>query len=139
MNGHNINVVMCKPNRKAYITEINTSLESMQQIVGGLIEPYYLTKDVFLICNDEGKIAHFPTNRVIRDENNQIIEIINGTFFIAKDDGDENEESDGFTSLSDEEAKYYLEKYLYPDDIFLLGKEVIAFPYYEAEDGSDEQ
>lgn len=130
-----IKVVMCKPNRKAYITEIDTSLESLQGIVGGLIEFYYLTKDIFLICNDAAKIIGLPSNRVIRDDKGSIIEIINGTFFIAKDDNSDDEESDGFASLSDEEAKEYLEKYLYPDDIFIIGKEVMAFPYYEAEDG----
>ena len=72
-------------------------------------------------------------NRAIRDEQGSIIEVINGTFFIAKDNDDED--SDGFESLTDEEAEYYLKKYMYPDDIFLVGNEIVAIPFFEAEEG----
>ena len=130
-----IKVVMCKPEKKAYITEISTSLESMQKTVGGLIEFYYLADDIFIVCNDSAKIEHLPASRVIRDSTGKIIEIINGNFFIAKEDLSDDENSDGFLSLSDEEASYYLEKYLYPDDVFLIGGEIVAIPYYGAEEG----
>jgi len=135
MKEHEIKVVMCQPGKKAFITNINTSLESLQSTVGGLIEPYYLDENIVLWCNDEGKIRNLPLNRAILDEEGKIIEVIAGTFFIAKDDGSEDEDSDGFTDLSDDEANQYLERYLYPDDIFFVGNEIIAIPYYGAEEG----
>ena len=126
-----IKAIICEPGKKAYVKEISTDLKALQGIVGGLIEFFYLSDHVFLVCNDEGKIINLPMNRVIRDEQGSIIEVINGTFFIAKDN--EDEDSDGFESLTTEEVEFYLKKYLYPDDIFLVGNQIMAFPYYEAE------
>ena len=45
-------------------------MESMQQLVGGLIQVLYPFRDaeVALICNDEGKLLGLPFNRALRDE-----------------------------------------------------------------------
>ena len=127
MKNKTIRVVMCEPGKRACTKEINTDLRSMQEIVGGFIELYYLTEDVFLVCNDEHKINGMKTNRSITNEEGSIIEFICGPFFIAKDDPDGEGE---ICSLSWEEAEHYREKYLFPEDIFLVGSQIMAFPCY---------
>ena len=127
MKSETIKVVMCEPGKKAYITDISNDLQKMQKTVGGLIELYYLTEDVFLVCNDEHKINGMQMNRTITNEEGNVIEFICGPFFIAKDDPEGEGE---ICSLSWEEAEHYREKYLFPEDIFLVGSQIMAFPYY---------
>ena len=122
-----IRTVVCEPGKRAYISEIGSDLHSMQKVVGGLIEIYYLSEDVFLVCNDEGKINGMKANRTIRNEEGVIVDIICGPFFIAKDDPEGEGE---ICSLSEEEAERYKERFFYPEDIFLVGDEIISFPYY---------
>lgn len=63
-------VIVCKPDEYAEVVEIEDSLESMQNMVGGLIEEYMPWDDeVAIICNEEGKMNGLPFNRAIRDEN----------------------------------------------------------------------
>ena len=47
-------ILIIEPLEKPYIKEIDGSLESMQKIVGGLIQAIYPyeDKDVALICNE---------------------------------------------------------------------------------------
>ena len=72
-----IKVLVVEPNKEPYIKEIENSLESLQDIVGGLIEYINLENNVDLICNEEGKINNLPFNRSIGND------IIAGTFIIA--------------------------------------------------------
>ena len=45
-------VILCKPDEKAVVIEMEDSLESMQNMVGGLIEEYMPWDDeVAIICN----------------------------------------------------------------------------------------
>ena len=45
-------VILCRPDEMAEVIEIEDSLESMQKMVGGLIEEYMPWEDeVALICN----------------------------------------------------------------------------------------
>lgn len=72
-----IKVLVVEPNKEPYIKEIESSLESLQNIVGGLIEYINLEDNVDLICNEESKINNLPFNRSIGND------IIAGTFIIA--------------------------------------------------------
>lgn len=55
-----LRVILCEPGETAEVVEIEDELESMQDLVGGLIEPYdpfYSETDpryenVILVCND---------------------------------------------------------------------------------------
>lgn len=50
-------VLVVEPMKKPYTKEIDGSLKSMQELVGGTIEVVYPFDDpVALICNDEGKL-----------------------------------------------------------------------------------
>ena len=49
-------VVLVEPRKQARVVEIDHSLESMQKIVGGYIETFQLDDEVFIVCNEEGKL-----------------------------------------------------------------------------------
>ena len=94
--------------RKFYATEIDGSLESMQGIVGGLIQVIYPFDDpVAIVCNDEGKLMGLPLNRPLTDCNGDIYDIIAGTFFLCSAPTD----SDSFGSLTEEQISKYTDYY----------------------------
>lgn len=72
-----IKVLVVEPNKEPYIKEIKSSLESLQDIVGGLIEYINLENNVDLICNEEGKMNNLPFNRSIGND------VIAGTFILV--------------------------------------------------------
>ena len=125
VRGPTIQVVLVEPGKTARIAEVGTSLDAMQQTVGGDIEAYYpFEEQACIVCNDEGKINGLPLNRAIRDEDtNEIVDIIAGTFFIC----DCRKES--FGSLSEEQQKRYLEKYRLPERFFLTRDGIEAVSY----------
>lgn len=119
-----ITVVMVEPGKVARRAVIDSSLEGMQEAVGGYIEPFYpFEEEVCIICNDEGKINGMPLNRAIFDEDEKIIDIIAGTCFICECGGEE------FGSLSEEQIERYTEQYKYPEHFFKVGGEIKAVPY----------
>lgn len=106
--------------------EINGSLESMQQLVGGLIQVLYPFRDaeVALICNDEGKLLGLPFNRALRDERGAIYDVVAGTFFLCLASWD----SDTFGSLSEDQVKEYRERFRHPELFIKIGKEILCLP-----------
>ena len=80
-----MNVLLIMPGERPKETEIDGSLESMQNIVGGLIQAIYPFDDpVALVCNDEGKLIGLEPNRFLRDPNTGMAyDIIFGPFFIC--------------------------------------------------------
>ena len=101
-------VIVCKPDEYAEVVEIEDSLESMQNMVGGLIEEYMPWDDeVAIICNEEGKMNGLPFNRAIRDENGGIQDVIAGDFFICY----APIESERFLSMPPELEEKYLKKF----------------------------
>ncbi len=102
-------VLILEPWEEPKPKDIDGSLESMQEIVGGLIQVIYPFEDetIALVCNDEGKLLGLPPNRGLRDENGDIYDIIAGTFFLCS----AKPENENFSGLSDEELTRYTEKY----------------------------
>lgn len=96
-------VVLVKPGEPAVITDIVSSLESMQAAVDGYIEAVYPFDDpVALVCNEEGKLGRLlKPCRFLCNEKGHILDIIFGTFFIC------GLSEDGFDSLTDELAEKY--------------------------------
>lgn len=95
-------VVLVKPGESAVITDIVSSLESMQAVVGGYIEVVYPFDDpVALVCNEEGKLIPLKPCRHLCNEDGDIVDIIFGNFFIC------GLYEDGFDSLTDELAEKY--------------------------------
>lgn len=58
-----IRVVMCPARRAPYITEMDGSLESMQEAVGGYIECVTQPDGSVIICNEEGRILAMSDNK----------------------------------------------------------------------------
>ena len=91
-------ILVVEPGKQPKEREIDGSLKSMQQIVGGLIQAIYPFDDtVALICNDEGKLLGLPWNRVVG------YDTIAGTFFLC----DAPPDSENFESLTDMQVRRY--------------------------------
>lgn len=111
-------ILVVEAGRLPAVREIDGSLESMQKIVGGLIQAVYpFEEPVALICNDEGKINGLPMNRRIRE----IDDIIHGTFLICAAPTD----SEHFASLSDEQIKRCAERFHFPEIFMSLGDDLV--------------
>ncbi len=114
-------VLMIEPGKTPYEAELDGSLESMQEAVGGGIEGYYpYAEPVAIVCNDEGKINGLPLNRAIYNEDGEMIEIMAGTFFMAG----LGEES--FADLPDYFMEQYKEQFKYPEKFYRLAGEIVA-------------
>lgn len=76
-------ILLVEPGKTPILKEIDGSLKSMQEIVGGTIQALYpFEEPVALICNDDGKLLGLPLNRGLRDEEGRIYDIVAGTFFL---------------------------------------------------------
>lgn len=108
-----IEILVVEPMIKPYKAVIDNTLDAMQKVVGGYIEPIYLD-DVAVIVNEEGKINGSPLNRSLY-ENGERFDIAAGTFFVCGL-GEEN-----FDSLTPEQQKKYAEEF-YPAEVFYINK-----------------
>lgn len=108
------------------LREIDGSLESMQKVVGGLIQAIRPFDDpaVALICNDEGKLLNLPANRGLRDKNGQIYDIVCGTFFLCGAPAD----CDHFTSLATEQIERYRERFYTPEMFWGVDGHIVCLP-----------
>ncbi|MCM1166918.1 MAG: DUF3846 domain-containing protein [Lachnospiraceae bacterium] len=100
-------VVMVKPNKPAYVTEIGSDYQSLRKAVGGLIEPIGFLHDpnAIMVGNEEAKLIGMEGNRRFPEG------IVAGPFFICGDDGED------FCSLSDELCEKYAELFSQPHTI----------------------
>ena len=57
-----IRVIMKRPDKEPYVTNISDTLENMQKTVGGHIEVFSLSPDFAIICNEEGKLLGMEPN-----------------------------------------------------------------------------
>lgn len=75
-------------NRKFVMTEIEDTLEAMQEFVNGPIEVINITDKILLVCNEEGKMRGLPPAAfIIRNQEAQ--DIIVGNFFLCREDGED--------------------------------------------------
>ena len=84
-------VVLLEPGKLARVATIDSSLEGMQKVVGGLIEPFYpFDEPVCIICNEEGKLNSMPLNRAIYAEPEEIdmsYSELRSQFYKAEEEG----------------------------------------------------
>ena len=118
-------VLVIEPEHRPEVKEIDGSLESMQEIVGGFIQAIYPFNDpVALVCNEEGKMMNLPANRGLRGKDGQIYDIIAGTFFLCGTPAD----CDHLTSLSPERIERY-EKWFHTPEMFLgMDGRIVCLP-----------
>lgn len=106
-------VLLVEPEKRPVETEIEGSLDTMQRIVGGLIQAVYpFEEPVALICNDEGKCLGLPLNRALyRPGDGQPYDVVAGTFFLCGAPPD----SENFTSLTEEQMRRYQRLFAEPE------------------------
>ena len=117
-------ILVVEPEHRPEVREIDGSLEAMQNIVGGLIQPIYLDDSVALICNDEGKLMNLTANRGLRDSDGQIYDIVFGTFFLCGAPSDCNH----FTSLTPEQIERYRKRFYTPEMFWGMDGRIVCLP-----------
>lgn len=119
-------VLLIEPGKRPNRTEIDGSLEGMQNLVGGLIQAVYPFHDdeVALIVNDEGKLLGLPLNRALRNEDGDIYDVISGPFFLCAAPLD----SDHFVSLTEEQVHRYQEQFLRPEVFLRINGRLLCVP-----------
>ena len=119
-------VVIVESKKKPMLQDISPDLESMQRLVGGSIQAVYpFEEPVALIANEEGKLLNLPLNRVLRDGEGNVYDIIYGTFFLCAAPPD----SDRFADLTDQQVKTYMERFAMPEMFLNVGGDLFVLPY----------
>ena len=123
-----IRVLIVEPEKKPYVKEIDSGVESLQREVDGDIKATYPseTDPVAYICNEESKLEGLPLNRAIRNDDGEIIDIVAGTFIVVGL-GESN-----FCSLNDAMLKKYMEKLKNPEMILRINGKIHVLPIPEA-------
>ena len=118
-------VLVVEPEHRPEVRDIDGSLKSMQEVVGGLIQALYIFDDpVALVCNDEAKLMELPANRGLRDQNGQVYDIVCGTFFICGAPA----ECDHFTSLTPEQVERYRKRFRIPEMFWGMYGHIVCLP-----------
>lgn len=91
--------VVKKVGEKGKVTTLKNELKSFQNIVGGYIEVYPFTKDILLICNEEGKIHGLEHNFAITFSNGHIEHIVGDIVFVS-------DQGEDFGSLDDKQISF---------------------------------
>ena len=119
-------VVIVEPKKKPVVQDIDSDQKSKQKIVGGSIQAIFpFDEPVALICNEEGKLLNLSLNRVLRDDEGNVYDIISGTFFVCAAPPD----SDHFTGLTDQEIKTYMERFSMPEMFLNVDGALFVLPY----------
>ena len=102
-------ILVIEPMQEPYVKEIDGKLETMQNIVGGLIQAIYPFDhpEIALICNEEGKLMRLRLNRALFDKDGNVTDIVAGTFFLCSAPAD----GENFEGLSDEQIETYKKRF----------------------------
>ena len=123
-----ITVLVVEPDKKPYVKEIPSSLESLQHEVGGDIEAVYpFEEPVAIVCNEEGKMNGLPLNRALRDDNGEIYDIVAGTFLVT------GLTDDSFGSLSPDLLRQFVTEFKMPEQFAKIGDRIVAIPMISEE------
>lgn len=116
-------VLVVEPARKPEVREISGALESMQEIVGGLIQVLHpFDEPVALVCNDEGKLLGLPLNRGLRDESGKLYDILSGTFFLCGISGED------LASLTEEQIQHFQRVFATPELFVRFDGRLVILP-----------
>lgn len=118
-------ILVIEPGCRPEVREIDDSLKTMQQIVGGYIQSIYpFEEPVALVCNDEGKLMDLPANRGLRNKDGQMYDIVFGTFFLCGAPAD----SDHFISLTTEQIEQYRKMFYTPEMFWGMDGHIVCLP-----------
>ena len=93
---------------KGYVQKIENTLKSMQKEVQGNIEVISLTKEIDLVCNEEGKMEDLYLNRVWLCSPDGVLDVLAGNVFACR-----HNDKGNFTSILAEDIPV-IEQYLKP-------------------------
>lgn len=123
-----ITVLVVEPEKKPYVKEIDSGLESLQHEVGGYIEALYPFEDpVAIVCNEEGKLEGLPLNRCLRDDEGKPYDIVSGTFLIT------GLTAENFGSLSPELIDKFTELFKQPELFAHKDGKIVVIPMISEE------
>ena len=119
-----LNVLVVEPEKAPYVKSIPSGLASLQKEVGGYIQAIYPWEDdpCCIVCDEEARLKNSPYNRVLRDEDGDIYDVVSGTFLIVGL-GDDN-----FTSLESRCIQRYSELFSVPELFFRVGDRLVVIP-----------
>lgn len=119
-----IKVVLLEPGKLARTAELCASLEELQKVVDGLIEPFYpFEEQVCIVCNDESKLGGMLPNRSVKNGDGIMVDFIFGPAFIC------NCRGESFDSLSDEQVARYTKMFRYHEHLAKLNGQLIGIPF----------
>ena len=99
MDKKRITILIKEPWSSWHAAEVEDDLETYQKIVGGYIEGIGKTiTDVFLFCNEEGKLLQLEPNFIYHGD------LIVGTVFAVRSDSEGN-----FVSVTQEDIEMFME------------------------------
>lgn len=115
--------IIVEPDARPRVADIQSDLETLQEIVGGYIQVIYPFEDsVGIICNEEGKLLlGLQLNRALRDDNGEIFDILCGTFLVV------GLSEDDFIDLTDEQVDKYMKLYHDKEVFIRKGQRIISF------------
>lgn len=123
-----ITVLVVEPEKKPYVKEIDSGLESLQHEVGGSIEALYpFEEPVAIVCNEEGKLEGLPLNRCLRDDEGKPYDIVSGTFLIT------GLTAENFGSLSPELIDKFTELFKQPELFAHKDGKIVVIPMISEE------
>ena len=119
-------VLVVEPKRYPKVIEMDSSLSTMQNVVGRYIQATYpFDEAVALICHEEGKLLGLPLNRALyHPETGDCYDVIAGTFILCSAPPD----SDQFESLSEAQIVRYLVRFRQPEAFLRINGCLICVP-----------
>lgn len=100
---------------------LEETLEAMQNFVGGTIQAVYPFDDaVAIICNDNAKLLGLPYNRVLRDEEGNLYDILRGPSFVC------GLGEEAFTSLTEMQLETYGKLFAHPELFMAVGGQLMV-------------
>ena len=117
-----MNVLLVMPGEAPRRIDIDGTLASMQEVVGGYIQAIYpFDEPVAVVCNEDAKLIGMELNRALRSpDTNEIYDIIAGPFFIC------GLGNDNFASITDHDAEVFSKMFHCPEVFLTVGDKIVV-------------
>lgn len=104
--------------------ELDGSLKSMQDFVGGTIQAVYPFEDpVAIVCCDDGKLMGMEYNRALQGDAGEIYDILCGPFFVC------GLGAEDFTSLPEDLFQKYFRLFEHPELFLRISGSLMVIPF----------
>lgn len=97
----NITILLCRVEKKPVVLEVEKSISTYQNLVGGTFSISPIGQDTLLVYDDEFLLKNSPFNKVLELPNFKAPLVIKGDFFIVGDSGE------SFKSLTPEQIRHW--------------------------------